>query len=187
MAQTITEGLVPVAGNIISFDKDATIVYGVNGAIPANAIDHGFANEDGVTEAGDRSNTNIMTWQNSQNFRTITTEASKTFQFTLLQVNDDNLELAVGRGRNAETGGFHVDAGISYPHRGWFIDAIDTGENKKIRLYLPDAQVTSVGERTINAQGVYSQDITLTAYATTVEGELCNYILWDGPATTSGS
>lgn len=187
MTQTISEGVVAVTGNLRSFALDTTIVYGANAAVPTGSVDHGFTNEDGVAEGGDRSNTNILTWQNSQVFRTLTTESSKTFQFTLLQTNDDNLELAFGRGRNATTGGFHVDAGIAYPHKSWFIDAIDTAANKKIRLYLPDAQVTSVGERTINAQGVYSYDITLTAYATEVEGELCNYILWDGPATTVAS
>lgn len=185
MTQTTTEGLVPVTGNLLSFARGTTIAYGANGAVPTEAKDHGFTNEDGVTEAGDRSNSNILTWQNSQIFATVTTESSKTFQFTLLQTNDDNLELAFGRARNETTGGFHVDAGITYPHRSWFIDAIDPGANKKVRYYLPDAQVTSVGERTINAQGVYQHDITLTAYAVEVEGELCNYVVWDGPATVA--
>lgn len=111
--------------------------------------------------------------------RTVTTESSATFQFTLLQKNDANDELAYGRAKNSVTGAFHVDAGIAYPHKSYFITAIDTATNRVVRYYIPDGQVTSVGEQTINAQGLISQDITITAYVVNVEGEPANYLVWD--------
>ena len=178
--QNVSEALVGVTGAIKSFDLDETVEYGVNGALPASTIDHGFANEDGITITGERSVTNIYAWQNATMVRSVVTEASVTYSFVAIQTNDDNAELYYGRAKNATTGATHWDAANLGKRRSFVFDIIDTSLGKKIRHYVPIGEVTEIGEQQITSSGLIGYSYTIVAYKTDIEGESANTLIWSG-------
>ena len=183
--QNVNEALVGVTGAIYSFATDSLLEYGVNGALPVAHVDHGFASEDGVTVNGSRSTTNIFAWQNATLVRTVTTEASVTYKFTLIQVNEANAELYYGRKKNSITGAVHWDPAVSAGKRSFVIDVIDPSVDKKVRYFIPSGEVTEIGEQNIVSSGLVSYNLTITAYKETIQGtdEPANTLIWDGPAT----
>lgn len=187
MAQNVNEVAVGVTGGINSFGLDETLEYGVNGDLPATTVEHGFANEDGINVTGSRSTTNIMAWQNATLVRTVVTEASVTYTFTLMQTNDENAGLYFGATKNPVTGAFHWDPSRTGGRRQWVIDVIDEGVNKKVRYYIPNGEVTEVGEQNIASASNLGFTVTITAYKTDVEGEAANTLVWYGAPEVVGS
>lgn len=178
MAKNVDEAFVGVTGSIFSFPSTATLEYGVNGELPVNFVEHGYASEDGITVNGSRSTTQIYAWQDATLVRTVTTEASVTYQFTLIQVNAANKELYYGKKANATTGGIHWDPAISAEKKSFVIDIIDG--SKKVRYYIPSGEVTEIGEQQITSSSLVSYNITITAYKVDVEGEMANTVIWEG-------
>lgn len=187
MAQDVSEAIVGVSGAIFSFAEGEDFPYGVHGELPTATVDHGFASDEGVTVSGTRSTTNIFAWQNATLVRTVTTEASVTYQFTLLQSNADNKELFYGRGANSTTGGIHWDPAVSAGKRSFVIDVIDESADKKLRYWIPSGEVTEIGDQQIVSSGVVGYDITVTAYKTDIEGQPANTVIWEGTAIEDAS
>lgn len=187
MAQNVNEAVFGVTGAIYSFPTDGVIEYGVDGDLPVGAVEHGYANEDGITVTGSRSTTNVFAWQNATLVRTLVTEASVTYVFTLMQTNDDNEELFYGVSKNSTTGAYHWDPSKTGGKKSFVIDVIDEGADKKIRYYIPSGEVTEVGEISITNSTNIGYNVTITAYKTEVEGEAANTLVWSGAAPTPGS
>lgn len=183
--QNVNEALVGVTGAIYSFPTTATLEYGVNGALPVGHTDHGFASEEGITVNGSRSTTNIFAWQNATLVRTVITEASVSYQFTLIQVNEENAELYYGRKKNSITDAIHWDPAVSAGKRSFIVDVIDPGVDKKVRYFIPSGEVTEIGEQNIVSSGLISYNLTITAYKENIANtdEAANTLIWDGPAT----
>lgn len=125
--------------------------------------DLGYTNGDGIKETVDKSVTSIKGWQNGATVRTVVSEAEYSVQFTLIETKLDVLELYYGvditdgviNGNPSATGG----------RKSFVIDAID-GTNVE-RTYIPQGEVTSVGERVLAGGEPMGYDITITAYADT--------------------
>ena len=121
----------------------------------------GYISEDGVTEARERSSENIIAWQNADVVRTVVTEASITVQFTMIESNPNSVELFYGAPVQAD-GSVEIVPAESGGRRSFIIDYIDG--SKRVRMYLPSAEVTEVGETTLASGSAVGYDVTITGY-----------------------
>lgn len=130
--------------------------------LPAAWRDVGYISEDGVTEARDRSTNNVVAWQNAEVVRTLTTEASLTLEATMIESNPNSLELFYGTEVDDTDGSIEIVPRQNGGRRAIVLDYIDGDEY--VRLYLPQAEVTEVGESVLVAGEAVAYPVTITAY-----------------------
>lgn len=129
---------------------------------PEDWRDVGYLSEDGVVEARERSSENIIAWQNASVVRTVTTEATITVNFTMIESNPNSLALFYGEEVSGVDGSVEITPANSGGRRAVVIDYAD-GESL-IRLYLPEAEVTEVGEANHTSNAAIGYEVTLTGY-----------------------
>lgn len=153
---------VSVAGDgIIAYgDLDAAAPTGL-GALPAGFTDVGYISEDGVTEETEQSVEQIKAWQRNAVVRSTVTEGTTTFSFTMIETKAETVELAFGVTVEAD-GSYVKNAGRERPRKSFIIDVID-GDRIE-RQYIPDGQVTELGEITRAAGEPVGYEVTITAY-----------------------
>jgi hypothetical protein len=131
----------------------------------------GFVSEDGVTETRDRSSDDIKAWQNAATVRTVVTDASLTYSFTLLETKKETVELFYGATVTAAVadGSFVVVPASTGGRRSFILDVVDGTE--LIRTYIPQGEVTEVGDRVYASGEPIGYEVTITAYPdTTISG-----------------
>jgi hypothetical protein len=124
----------------------------------------GFVSEDGVTETRDRSTTDIKAWQNAATVRTVITDATLTYQFTMIETNPDTVALFYGAAitGSADDGTFDIVPASTGGRKSFVIDVIDGDE--LIRTYVAQGEVTEVGDRVYASGEPVGYDVTITAY-----------------------
>lgn len=165
MAQTIDEVRVGVDGVVSSAPKGTTAPTAVDSALGAGWVDLGYVSEDGVTESNATTTEKVRAWQRNAVVRTLITEGETTFACTLLQTNADTLKEYYGLETadiNTTSGSFVSSATVDRPHRSYVIDVIDGDE--LIRKYLPDGQITEVGDQVFQNGAPIGYEVTITAY-----------------------
>ena len=123
----------------------------------------GYISQDGVVEARDRSTNNIVAWQNSDVVRVVTTEASITVEFTMIETNLNSLALFYGAEVEAADSSIEIVPRASGGRRAIVVDYQD-GDDKHVRLYLPNAEVTAVTGPTLSAGDAVGMGVTITGY-----------------------
>lgn len=131
----------------------------------------GYIGEDGVTEANERSTDRIRAW-GGDTVKVVQTEHNVTYQFTFLEtLNADVLKAVYGEDNvtttaaTVSTGTLHevaVNASV-LPHKSYVFEVKDG--NAKIRIYVPDGQITEVGEITYSDSEVVGYQVTVEAFA----------------------
>jgi hypothetical protein len=161
----------------MAVDAD-NVVVGVTGAIyqapiattlPTNSAtalnvafkELGYVSEEGVSEANGTSTNNIKAWQNGTVVRKVQTEHDVTYTFTLIETNPEVLAAYYG---NYATGKVEVNAKV-LPNKRWVIDVLDG--TSKIRIVIPNGQVTERGTVSYVNAGVASYQLTITAFEDT--------------------
>lgn len=169
MAKDNTEVRVAVDGVVASGLTSATAPVDAAAAFSAltGFTDLGYVSEDGVTEANSQTVEKIKAWQKSAVVRSSVTEGETTYAFTLIQTNADTLAEYYGAAV-ASDGSIIVDPTRERPHRSYIIDVIDGDE--LIRTYIPDGQVTEVGDQVYQAGAAIGYQVTITAYDNTTLG-----------------
>lgn len=168
MAKTAGEVRVGVDGVVSSAPLATAAPTAVGSALNVAFKDLGYVSEDGVTESNTTTTEKVRAWQGNAVVRTLITEGETTFTFTLIQTNADTLSEYYGLGAGAITGAsgsFSSSATVSRPRRSYVIDVID-GSNL-IRKYIPDGQVTEVGDQVFQNGAPIGYEITITAYDNT--------------------
>lgn len=122
----------------------------------------GYVSSDGVTETRDRSTSQIRAWQNSDLVREVVTEATATFQFTLLETNASVLSAYYGVSVDGTDGSIEVDPGATGGRKSFVIDLVDN--DVAIRTYVPSGEILSVGEQVYQNGEPVGYDLTVTAY-----------------------
>jgi len=182
MSKDADQVKVGVDGVISSADLGSTAPTTVDGVLDAAFTDLGYVSEDGVTETHDRTQEMIRAWQNAQVVRTVTTEGTTTFSFTLLQTSADVVAEYYG-GTVAVDGSIVTDPSDERPHRAYVIDIVDGTD--KIRKYIPDGQITEVGDIVYANGEPIGYEVTLMAYYNdTLSGSVKH---WFASLDTSGS
>jgi len=162
MAQTASEVRVGVSGKVQVAPLGTTAPTGID-ATWTGATDLGYVSEDGLTESTSTTMEKIRAWQNRTIVRSVVTEGETTFQLTLIQTNEDILTEVYGLGSgDIASGAFVSDPEVERPHKAWCFDVID-GTNL-VRKFIPDGQITEVGDIVYQNGAAIGFQITVMAY-----------------------
>jgi hypothetical protein len=156
-------------------------------------IDLGNIGEDGFTEAMER------TTDEKKNFggkvvKVLQTEYKHTFKFVLMEsLNAEVLKSVYGASNvtvTAANGTHGVQVKITkngkrLGHFSWVIDTTDSERNAFYRNYIPDGQITEVGEVKIVHTDVIAYEVTLEAFEDASGNFVYTYT--DDGQITSGS
>ncbi len=170
-----------VASNIVAGVPLATggvLIGALTAALPTTASGSttgftaaGYVGEDGVTESYDRSTDRIRAW-GGDTVKIVQTEFGATYQFTFLEtLNADVLKAVYGDANvtttaaTASTSQLHAVkvTGQTLPHKRYIFELKDG--NAKIRIVIPDGQISEVGEITYSDSEVIGYEVTVEAFA----------------------
>lgn len=161
----------------VATEPDTALVFG------------GYVSEDGLTENADRSTDKIRAW-GGDTVKVVQTEFSLTYEFTFIEsVNADVLKTVYGTD-NVQTTPATGEAGVMHsvivnsetlPHQ-VFVFEIKDGD-ARIRIVIPDGQVTTVGEISYVDDNVVGYPVTVEAYQDDSGANAYKY-LTDGKTTT---
>lgn len=127
----------------------------------AGFSDLGYVSEDGVTESTDRQTDEIKAWQNADVVRNIVTGASKSWQFTMIESKKETLELYYG-GATTANGSIIIRPAETGGRKCYVLDIVDS--SNLTRFWLPEAEITEVGDVSYKNGEPIGYDVTITAY-----------------------
>lgn len=149
----------------------------------------GYIGEDGLTESADRSTEKVKAWGGDV-VKVLQTDFSTTYKFTFLEtLNSDVLKTVYGDQNVTMTpatstkGTLHtvkVNADV-LPHKVFVFDVKDG--SARIRIAVPDGQITEVGEITYSDGEVIGYEVTVEAYRDSTLGANAIKYLDDGKPT----
>lgn len=172
---------VGVSGAAYVAPLTATAPTTATSALGVDFKDLGYLSDAGITETRDRSTNQIRAWQNSALVREPVTESSITFNFTLIETKKETVEQYYGATVAAD-GSIKIDPGKTGGRKSFVFDVIDG--TKIIRIYVPNGEITEVGDTTYVNGDPIGYELTVTGYATTVGNEVYSAIKWDSTLVT---
>lgn len=124
----------------------------------------GYVSEDGVTETLDRSVDDIKAWQFATTVRSVISDASMTYQFTLIETTVKVIETALGVTvtQSASEGTYTIVPGSTGGRKSFVIDVIDGAFLK--RIYIAEGEITELGDTVYASGEAIGYEITLKAY-----------------------
>lgn len=123
----------------------------------------GYISADGITETRDRSTNDIRAWQTSDLVRSVVTDSTATFTFTLLEATKATVELYYGATVTGSNGSIEVNPSSTGGTKSFVLNAVDG--DKSIRFYIPSGEVTAVEPISYVNGDPVSFGITVTAYS----------------------
>lgn len=130
----------------------------------------GYIGEDGVTETNERSTDRVRAWGGST-VKVVQSEHTVTYQFTFLETLNGDVLRAVYGEDNVDTTAATVSSGTLHavkvngatlPHMPYDFEVKDG--DAKIRIYVPDGQITEVGDITYSDTEVIGYQVTVEAF-----------------------
>lgn len=125
--------------------------------------DHGYVSEDGVTETRDRSTNQIKGWQNADLVREVVTDSAYSLTFTLIETKLETVELYYGATVDGSDGSIDIVPSATGGRYSFVVDLIDGDD--LIRIYLPSAEVTEVGDQVYQSGEAIGYQVTVKGYA----------------------
>jgi len=169
-SQNIVAGVPLATGGVLIGDLTAAAPTTATGALTGFTA-AGYIGEDGVTETNERSTDRIRAW-GGDTVKLVQTEHNVSYQFTFLEtLNADVLKAVYGADNvlttaaTASTGTLHevqVNS-ATLPHKSYVFEVKDG--DAKIRIYVPDGQITEVGDITYSDSEVIGYQVTVEAFA----------------------
>jgi len=168
-ANTLTAANVRIAitGGVYNAAVGTTLPTLATTALDAafTARELGYLSDAGIVQSIATSTTNITAWQNADVVRKVQTEQDVTYKFDLLETSALTLETYYGNYTGTTAQGVSQITGALMPHFSWIFHVIDG--DARIRLVLPDAQVTDRGDTSMVNGAALVYPLTLTAYPDT--------------------
>lgn len=149
----------------------------------------GYIGEDGLTETTERSTDKIRAW-GGDTVKVVQTDFSVTYAFTFLESLNADVLKAVYGDANVETTPASASAGTLHavkvngdvlPHQSFVFEVKDG--NARIRIYVPDGQITEVGEVTYSDAEIVGYSVTVEAFKDATHGANAVKFLDDGKPT----
>lgn len=133
-------------------------------ALPVGFVDLGYVSDAGVTESRPRSTNEIRAWQGGALVREMITSGSLTFHFVLIETKVETVKLFYGTviTQTAPEGTFVIVPTSTGGRQSFVIDVIDGIE--LIRTYIPQGEITEVGDMVFVNSDPIGYDCTVTAY-----------------------
>lgn len=163
MATDSTKVRVAVSGEVLVGATSATAPTGTGGTT-TGFTGLGFVSEDGVTETRDRSSDDLKAWQNAATVRTVITDATLTYSFTLIETKKETVELFYGSSvtQTVSEGSLVIVPANTGGRKSFIVDVVDGSE--LLRTYIPSGEVTEVGDKVYASGEPIGYEITITAY-----------------------
>lgn len=155
-------------------------------ALGAGFVAAGYIGEDGLTEATERSTDKVKAW-GGDTVKVLQTDYAVTYTFTFLEThNDAVLEAVYGEDNVTKTAATASTGTLrtvllnsdTLPHQA-FVFEIKDGDSR-IRIHVPDGQITEVGEITYNDSEVIGYQVTVEAFRDATLGANAVKLLDDG-------
>ncbi|QKS15686.1 hypothetical protein HUN59_05160 [Curtobacterium sp. Csp2] len=175
---------VAVTGAAYVATTTATAPTTATSALGVDYKDLGYISDGGITETRDRSTNQIRAWQNSALVREPVTESSITYNFVMIETKKETVAEYYGTTVAAD-GSIKIDPGKTGGRKSYVFDVIDGDE--VIRIYVPNGEVTEVGDQTYVNGDPIGYEITVTGYATTVGDEVYSAVKWYTSLDTTGA
>lgn len=124
----------------------------------------GYVSEDGLTETTERSTEKIRAW-GGDTVKVLQTEFSVTYALTFIEsVNGDVLNEVYGAANVTSSGGKHAVkiTADQLPRRSYVFELKDG--DARIRVVVPNGQITEVGEVTYSDGDVIGYAVTIEAF-----------------------
>lgn len=158
-----------VAGNVVVGITGSVHVGATDAAAPTATTSTltgfdalGYISTDGVSFTTEKSETDIIAFQNGDLIRSVITGGKVTYSFTLLETTEAAIELYFGS--TMTNGKISHNPTNTGGRQSFVIDVVDGA--KAIRHYVPTGEVLSVEAQTISNGDVLGFGITITAFAT---------------------
>jgi len=152
---------VAVTGAVYVAPTGTTAPTASGDALDAAFVDLGYVSSDGINEAIDKSTTQIRSWQDGSLVREIVSEGTYSLDMTFIETSEAVLELYYGS--TITTGELGLNPRATGGRQSFVVDVIDGSAVE--RIYIPSAEITSVGERTLASGEAIGYNVTITAYA----------------------
>jgi hypothetical protein len=158
VATTAANVQVGVTGHVYTAPLATALPVTPTATLNAAFNEVGYINEDGLVTATSTDQNDIKAWQNGDIVRKVQDEHDVTYALSLLETNDQTLEVYYGNYTNGT-----VEVRADNETRGeWVFHVVDGGD--LIRIVLPDGQVTDRGDiQYVNGNAVM-YPIVVTAY-----------------------
>ena len=166
-----------------NFPKDASSVLPTG----LNAKPAGFIGEEGLTKTVDRSTEKIKDW-NKDTVIVLETDHSVVLKLTFLESANANVLKAVYGKDNVTIEGKNntvADAAGELPHFS-LVAEMNGGEGKKARIFVPDGQVTSVGDITFKKDDVIKYEVEVECFAVDNKKFIAHFEVPEGTDSPSG-
>ncbi|KQU33567.1 phage tail tube protein [Rhodococcus sp. Leaf233] len=141
----------------------------------------GYIGEDGITLTEGRDTTKIKAF-GGDTILVVQSDHTVTLQFSLLEFMNEEVAKAVNGDTNVivtpatSTVGTRlatVKNAKKLPHKTWLVDVLD--DQKKLRLCVPDGQITTIGDANLVHTNVISRQVTVECFADALGNKLYEY------------
>lgn len=156
-------------GGILAAALGATLPTDTAAAVDAAFTKGGYVGEDGLTMTVARTSEKIRAW-GGDTVRVVQTEHDATFAWTFLETNeftaaavygDDNVVATPASASAGNLLAIKVNS-ETLPHKAWVFDMKDG--DARIRVVVPNGQITEVGETTFVHTNAVGHQVTLEAF-----------------------
>jgi len=180
-AANVVAGVPLATGGVLIGALSATAPTTASSAIAAFAA-AGYIGEDGVTETNERNTDKIRAW-GGDTVKVVQTEHNVSYKFTFLETLNTDVLKAVYGDANVTTTAATVSSGTlqkvlingtSLPHKSYVFEVKDG--NAKIRIYVPDGQITEVGDVTYSDSEVVGYEVTVECFADSTGNKAYKYM-----------
>lgn len=169
-SRNVLSGKPLATGGVLMADLATAAPTDASTALDAAFKAAGYVGDSGLTETTDRSTDKVRAW-GGDTVKVLQTEFAVTYAFTFLEtLNSDVLKTVYGDD-NVTTTPAGVSAGTLHavkvnaevlPHKAFVFDMRDG--DARIRIYVPDGQITEVGEITYSDEEVAGYEVTVEAF-----------------------
>lgn len=182
---SVVAGKPLVSGGVLTAPFETDLPNSATGVLDEDFVALGYISEDGLTETAERSTEKVKAW-GGDIVKVLQTEFSVTYSFTLIGSTDTDVLRAVYGDAAVTTSGIGGTQksvkvnGDQLPKKA-FVFEVKDGDTK-IRIVVPNGQVTEVGEVTYSDGGVVSYQVTVEAFENDEGDNAIKYIDTDDSA-----
>lgn len=151
-------------------------------ALDSNMVGLGYVSSDGLTETIDKSTSKITAW-GGDTVMVVQTEHSVTYKLTLIETGNPNVLKAVYGETNVTTTPATTSKGTLHKvlvnsktteAAAWDFEMADAG--KTIRIFVPNGQVTSIGDVTYSDEDLVGYEVEIEALPDTAGNKAYKFI-----------
>ena len=155
---------VGISGRIYYAPLNTTAPESATDTLDGAFVDMGYITTDGLEFNRERSTSDIRAWQDSALIRTVQTEGTVTYTFTLMETKPEVIEAYFGS--EMIDGKIELNPKNTGGRKSFVFDVVDeeNGEVKRVRHYVPTGEITAVEAQTYVTGEAISYGMTVTAY-----------------------